>query len=301
MNIRQPVAIGFYPGDKDKLTKTISSCFLDKTFGPGALPKLNMEGKREIIGGISPHAGYIYSGSIAANLYHSLAEDGSPDVFIILGPSHRGYPGVALMKDSAWLTPLGEVETDNDLGEILLNHALTSEGKLIVSDDWPHITEHSLEVQIPFLQYVYGDDFKILPIVCGGLNLATCKKLGEIIAESIKESGKDACIIASTDMTHYGSMFYGFAPVGDSPIDKVIKWVYETDGRIIKAIENLDSNGVFSEAKKTTMCGYIPVTILIEAGIRMGASKVKVLKYATSYDTQGSRDAIVGYLSATVI
>ncbi|MFX0096399.1 MAG: AmmeMemoRadiSam system protein B [Candidatus Hodarchaeota archaeon] len=299
MVVRRPVATGFYSSSPDETKELIRSSFLNP-HGPGRLPKTENDGSRRIIAGISPHAGYIYSGPIAAHLFYELAHDGRPETFVIIGPSHGGYLGIAIMREGLWQTPLGNVEIDKTVAESIMKLGKEQDKRLIVADSWPHEREHSLEVQLPFLQFLYGEGFKIVPIAVGRSDLDTCRRVGEVVAKAIEKSKQDIVILASTDMTHYGSMFYGFAPIGSGPIEKVIEWVYETDGRIISAICELDTNKMLNLAKKTTMCGSIPVAITMEASRALGAQEVKKLKYATSFDIQGSIDAIVGYLSIKI-
>ncbi|MFX0067622.1 MAG: AmmeMemoRadiSam system protein B [Promethearchaeota archaeon] len=299
MIVRRPIATGFYSSSPAEAKELIKSSFLNP-HGPGKLPRVRTDGPRRIIAGISPHAGYIYSGPIAAHLFYELAHDGRPETFVIIGPSHGGYLGTAIMKEGIWQTPLGKVEIDETLAESMMNLGKEEDKSLIVADSWPHEREHSLEVQLPFLQFLYGEDFKIVPIAVGRSDLDVCRRVGEVVAKAIEKSKQDIIILASTDMTHYGSMFYGFAPVGSGPIEKVIEWIYETDGKIISAISELNTTKMLDLARKTTMCGSIPVAIIMEASRVLGAEEVKKLKYATSYDIQGSVDAIVGYLSAKI-
>ncbi|MEM2906490.1 MAG: AmmeMemoRadiSam system protein B [Candidatus Odinarchaeota archaeon] len=296
MNVRKPVAIGFYPSTKSELIKIIEKSFLHE-LGPGELPaKKVYKNTGSVLGGVSPHAGYIYSGPIAAHLYYELSKI-SPETVIILGPSHGGYAGVSVMSEGSWETPLGLVEINSRLAEkIRVEAGRDANGaSYIISDEWPHLTEHSLEVQIPFLQYIYGDGFKIVPIVCGGVKLKRCIEIGERIAKIVDWSR--TVIIASTDMTHYGSMYYGFSPVGDGDIHKILDWMAKTDGGIIESVKKLDPEAAYNMAGKTTMCGYVPVTVLTALAKSVGVKDVKVLKYSTSYDVRGSKDAIVGYLS----
>ncbi|WXG45619.1 MAG: AmmeMemoRadiSam system protein B [Candidatus Atabeyarchaeum deiterrae] len=288
--LRMPCAIGFYPGDRKTLLETINSCYLSKQ-GPGSIPKVNQTGSRKIVVGVSPHAGYIYSGPVAASLYHRIALDGIPQTFVMIGPIHGYGAGVGIMKKGAWRTPLGDTQIDEEFATALLSHA-----EIIADDPSVHEEEHSLEVQLPFLQSLYGDKLRIVPIATSLSDLETCTEIGNAIAETAKETEKDVVVIASTDMTHYGST-YGYAPVGMSPIEKVLTWVRNTDGEAIKSIQSLNERsflGVVRE-KQMTMCGYAPVATAIVAAKAFGVSKAELVKYATSYDTQGSRDAIVGY------
>jgi hypothetical protein len=290
-----PCAIGFYPGDRAALADVIERSYLSKQ-GPGTLPKVDPKGSRRIIGGISPHAGYIYSGPVAASLYYRIALDGAPEIFVLVGPVHGYGAGVGIMKRGVWRTPLGDVQIDEEFCETILEQV-----DIVADDPSIHEDEHSLEVQLPFLQSLYGEGLRIAPIATAMDDLETCTEVGKAIAKAARKSGKDIAIIASTDMTHYG-IHYGYAPVGMSPIEKVLKWVRSIDGETIEAITALDEKRLLTNVKEKhmTMCGYAPVAITIVAAKELGASKAELAKYATSYDTQGSTDAIVGYCSITM-
>jgi AmmeMemoRadiSam system protein B len=290
--IRMPCAIGFYPGEKQALLRSIEKCYLNP-HGPNKRPKVNQSGARRIIAGIAPHAGYIYSGPVAASLYYEVALDGVPQTFVLVGPLHGFGAGVATMRRGVWRTPLGDTPIDEGFSEALLKH-----GNIIIDDPTVHEGEHSLEVQLPFLQSLYGDRLRIVPIATSLGDPETCAEIGRAIAKATAETKKDVAIIASTDMTHYG-IHYGYAPVGMSPIEKVLRWVKDIDAQAIEAIKTLDEKKLLAlvSEKHMTMCGYAPVAIAMVAAKESGASRVELLKYATSYDTQGSEDAIVGYCS----
>jgi hypothetical protein len=200
------------------------------------------------------------------------------------------------MKRGAWRTPLGDATIDEEFSEAVLEKA-----DIVADDPSIHEDEHSLEVQLPFLQSLYGSGLRITPIATALTDLETCKEVGKAVAEAARKTGRDIAIIASTDMTHYG-MHYGYAPVGMSPIEKVLNWVRNIDGEAIKAVIALDEEKLLTlvKEKRMTMCGYAPVAMTIVAAKELGASKVELAKYATSYDTQGSTDAIVGYCSVTM-
>jgi len=290
--IRMPCAIGFYPGDRESLESIIEKCYASK-YGPGARPEVNQTGPRKIVAGISPHAGYIYSGPVAAALYYQIALDGVPQTFVLVGPVHGFGVGVGVMKRGVWRTPLGNVRIDEEFSDVLLSHA-----DVIADDSSVHEEEHSLEVQLPFLQSLYGDALRIVPIATSLGDLETCTEIGKGIAKSVRKTNRDIVVIASTDMTHYG-IHYGFAPVGMSPIGKVLDWVRNIDAEAIKTIEALDEEKFLKlvKEKRMTMCGYAPVATAIVAAKELGVSRGDLVKYATSYDTQGSKDAIVGYCS----
>lgn len=298
MKVRKPAAFGFYETiNKDNLLKQLEACFLGD-FGPVKLPSLGEKAdERSILSIVSPHAGYYYSGQIAAHGFYALASEGRPETVVIIGPSHYGWPGVALMSSGFWESPLGLTEIDTELAR-----AIQAKSGVISEEERPHRPEHSLEVELPFLQYVFGaESFKIVPIAMGFMDYNTSKAVGEGVASVIKEAEKDVFIVTSTDLTHYGAM-YGYAPIGTSPMEKVIEWVHETDRKIIKTIESLDAEGLIDLVinEGLTMCGCAPVAAGIIATKALGATKGRTLKYATSYDIRGSKEAIVGYLSAAI-
>jgi len=289
---RMPAAIGFYPGNPKELRQTIESCFMSK-HGPGSIPKVNEEGARTIVGCVAPHAGYYYSGPVAAHLYRALAEDGRPDCFVMMGPSHMGYPGASIMTKGAWVLPFGKAVIDSELAVAVIKHT-----DILLDEPMAHAREHSLEVQLPFLQYLYGE-IRFVPIALGPVDYETCKDVGEGVAEAAKDLGKDVVVLGSTDLTHYGLM-YGYAPVGASPTEKALRWIYETDGKILEKIREMDSSGLYIlvHEEGLTMCGVNAVASMMVAAKKLGARRAEILKYATSYDIRGGRDAIVGYLSA---
>jgi AmmeMemoRadiSam system protein B len=302
--IRQPTAIGFYPAGKESLEESLRDCFLD-SYGPGQIPEVSPERKGNIIGGIAPHAGFVYSGPIAACLYTALAQDGLPETFVLIGPKHgyMSFEGAAIMSAGTWSTPLGECSIDTELAKIILGCGDTSEHSLIVDSAKDHQQEHSLEVQLPFLQFLSKrQPVQIVPLAISTLNFEICKKVGELVATAINESGRDVFILASTDFTHYGRRFYNYAPVGDRPIEKIVKWVYKTDGDLIQKIKQLDGEALLNTVvqERRTMCGHSAVTTVLVAARLLGATKGELLKYATSYDVRGSADAIVGYAAISI-
>ncbi|MFH0897516.1 MAG: AmmeMemoRadiSam system protein B, partial [Candidatus Bathyarchaeota archaeon] len=194
--IRLPCQAGtFYSSSAAALKKQVEECFLHR-FGPGNLPKVEA-GPQKLTSLISPHAGYMFSGPIAANGYYLAAQEGRPDTVIILGPNHTGYgSGVSIMVEGVWRTPLGDVEVDTELAK-----DIQQSSELIDIDENAHRFEHSIEVQLPFLQYVYGTTFKLVPICMMMQDLQTSCDVGESAAKAA--SGRNVLIIASTDMSHY--------------------------------------------------------------------------------------------------
>ena len=279
-SIRFPAVSGlFYPSSKDSLIKQIENCFLSH-IGPGSLPRLNPEGKREIVALVVPHAGYMYSGPVAAHSYFSLAEDGKPEIIVILGPNHTGIgSGVSIMISGKWRTPLGDVEIDEDTAKTIVEKS-----KFVDIDELAHTHEHSIEVQLPFLQYVLRD-FKFVPICMMMQDLKTSRDVGEAIASSIK--GKNAIIIASTDLTHYEDQ----------------KSASIKDRSVIESILSLDEEKLerIITEMNVSMCGPGPVAAAIYAAKLLGAKSAYLLKYATSGDITGDYSSVVGYTSIKIV
>lgn len=276
--IRRPAVAGmFYESDPDSLKKRIKWCY-QHPLGPGKLPgKPTNQGK--IKGLIAPHAGYVYSGPVAAWSYHALAEDGLPDTAVILCPNHTGIgSGLSTMTEGAWETPLGEVEIDSQFATELLNYY-----PLLDDDPSAHVNEHSCEVQLPFLQDI-GPDFQMVPVCMMMQDLETARELGEAIAHTINKLERDTVVIASTDFTHYQPQ-----EVAQAQDEKVLEAIARMDEvEMVKRIEEYN----------VTMCGYGPVTATMEAVQGMGAREAKILQYATSGDTGGDRNSVVGYAAA---
>ena len=296
MPIRNAAAIGFYPGEKEELIASIEQCFNQ---GPGEIPEVGAWSNK-VLGGIVPHAGYIYSGQVAAYTYAALAKNGAPDVVCLLGTSHTGYPAIGLMSHGIWRTPLGDIEVDREFSDLILKNT-----EIILDDtdqflEYPHNQEHNLEVQLPFLQYLFKN-FKIVPITIPPTDAQSIQEAGISIAAAMQKTSKKIFVIASTDMTHYGAQSYGFAPVGSAPIEKIIEFIKKTDGEIIDHITKFDYKGVLQAAHHTTMCGPGSVATLLVIAKELGANEVKTQKYTTSYDITGETEAIVGYLSAIVL
>jgi AmmeMemoRadiSam system protein B len=274
--IRRPAVAGaFYERDPGALRRRIEWCFKHE-LGPGTLPV--MGSARMIKGVIAPHAGYMYSGPVAAHAYHELVSDGIPETLVILCPNHTGMgSGVSLMHRGAWETPLGTVEIDSELAG-----AIVGESGIIDPDETAHLAEHSCEVHVPFVQYFTGD-FRIVPVTMWMQDHETAADVGHAVASAIRETGRDAAIIASTDFTHY------------SPQDLA----EATDRRIIERITAMDDTGMYGVITElnATMCGYGPVAATIIVSRILGATECNLLSYATSGDVTGDRSSVVGYAS----
>ncbi|MHA1270136.1 MAG: AmmeMemoRadiSam system protein B [Candidatus Helarchaeota archaeon] len=283
---RAAVAGQFYRGDPTSLKKSIEKCFLDKSVGPGNLP-MNVErhGKKEIIAVISPHAGYIYSGPVAAHGFLELYKDRikPPDTIIIIGPNHHGGVPIATMVEGAWETPFGTIDIDSEIAQSLIQ-----KNNKIQDDKYSHSYEHSIEVQLPFLQYLYDNDFQFVPICMLYHNFKNCTIVGETVASIILQySDKDILIVASTDFTH-------FEP---HDIAKV------KDRKAISAIEKLDAQLLFNTVnnERISMCGVDPVTATIIASNKLNAKKAQFLKWASSGDVTNDKYRVVGYGSIVIL
>ncbi len=279
MGVRYPSQAGTFYADSDRaLRRQIDECFLHR-FGPGKLPQLKENDRRRLISIISPHAGYMFSGPVAANGYYYAAGDGKPDSIIILGPNHTGYgSGISIVTDQIWRLPFGDIEVDSKLAK-----EIQSSSSYADIDNQAHRFEHSVEVQLPFLQYIYGS-FKFVPICMMIQDLETCRDLGNTIAEVTYD--KNVLIIASTDLTHY------------EPQEIATK----KDQMIINTILNLDAESLQAVVKSNnlSMCGYGPTTVVLIAAKKLGATKVKLLSYKTSGDIINNGKRVVGYASLSI-
>jgi len=256
--MRKPVVAGtFYPGDREELKKMIRWC---EEHELGA-----KRGGLNAKYGIAPHAGYMYSGPCATHTYKNLKKS---ELYVILGTNHTGYGRGYGASGEDWETPLGVVETDKELAE------------MIGIDEEAHRYEHSIEVQLPFLQY-YFEDFKILPISVRDVDP---KELAKELMKLLK--GRDFSVIASSDFTHYGPA-YGF--FGPRDLDKLA----------LKAIEEANVKKFLEVAEQTTICGYLPIATLLYMVKREGL-RGKVLKYYTSADIIKSVN-FVGYGSVVFV
>ena len=279
-NLRHPVVAGsFYEGNAEALRAQVESCFLSP-FGPRKLPVVNSLGKREILGLVCPHAGYMYSGAVAANAFFSLATDGKPDTVVILGPNHTGLGNpLSAMNKGAWRTPLGDVQIDEEVAK-----AISKETGILDFDEIAHRHEHSIEVQLPFLQYLYGSNFRFVPICFLMQDLQSAQEIGRALAEVL--ANRNAVVIASSDFTHYESQAN----------------VNRKDLAALKALEALDEKQFYNviESENVSACGYAPIGALITYAKGLGATKAEVLRHQTSGDITGDKSSVVGYAAAIV-
>jgi AmmeMemoRadiSam system protein B len=266
---RKPFVAGqFYPGDRASLLETIG-----RMTDPKAV-------KTKALAVVAPHAGYEYSGPVAGAVFSSVE---IPPTVVILGPGHREIGSLfAVQKRGSWLTPLGEAAIEEDLASLILEKC-----PFATDDERAHLWEHSLEVELPFIQY-FEKQASIVPIcVSYEAEYDGLASLGRGLAGALREFGKAALIVASTDMSHY---------VSQNTAEKM-------DARAIRKILDLDPRGLFDTVRgeRITMCGYQPTAAALVAARELGASRAEIVKYQTSGDTTGDYSQVVGYAGIRII
>ncbi len=277
MEVRRPAVAGsFYPSDPDDLLSMMRELFL--SIGESGIPSPNPSGERKIASLISPHAGYVYSGRTAAAGYSVLARDGIPETFVILGPNHTGL-GAAFSVSNAdyWETPLGMVEVDREFALSIKEYFEDLE-----FDDLAHMSEHSIEVQIPFLQAIYGSP-KIVPIAMGVQDPSSATSLGKAISLASEFLKKDVVVIASSDMSHY------------LPEEEARR----RDTAALEAILDMDVERLFRTLFEldVSMCGPGPASVAITFAKLKGVDRGELVRYSTSAEASGDRSFVVGYAS----
>jgi len=265
--IRKPVVAGqFYPQTEAALRKMLSG-----------LIDTGSE-KQEVKGVVMPHAGYVYSGHVAGA---TISKVDIKKTAIILGTNHTGSgEGFSIMTRGSWASPLGEVKIDVEIAESILK-----ESTLLKADASAHLYEHSIEVQVPFLQYI-KNDIKIVPILVSSRSVREYQVLGKEIADGFKKIGRSAIFVASTDFTHY------------EPKDTA----EEKDRLAIDAILALDEEKLFNAVRENniSMCGVAPTCTLISVCKNLGAKKAGLVKYQTSGDISGDYASVVGYAGLVI-
>lgn len=278
INHRPPKCAGsFYPSDKNELNTFIDS-LLEKS------PKILNEKPVSVI---VPHAGYVFSGTVAAKVYNEL-QGLSYSTVIIIAPSHtKHFSGASVFSGETYITPLGNAFIDKELAKSISDHSeqinLSLDGH-----EWNNgRSEHAIEVQIPFIQKVLPDT-KIVPIVIGDQEFITQTKLSDAIYQAIENSGKDVLIIASSDLSHFHSL----------------SEANQMDNEFINAVENYDYFRLSLECRSRNWeaCGYAPISVAMQVAERMNANKCEIMDYATSADSEyidvKDSSRVVGYMSA---
>ena len=268
----------FYSNREKSLIESIEQSFTCQ-LGPGSLPSGISKPVSIIPYFVVPHAGYVYSGPVAAWSYLELSKYEPPETVIILGPNHTGLGAEIGVPNKAesWRTPLGDVPVNHNLID-----ALMEETNLIKRSDDSHAREHSIEVQLPFLQYILKDKFNFIPITLLNQGYDASVLLGEIIAKVCE--GRNVVVIASSDLSHFESH------------DRAS----EKDGLILEAVEAMDIKKMYDIKfqQNVSMCGYGPIAGTIKASKETGRNSGQILKYATSGDAMGDKRQVVGYASA---
>jgi hypothetical protein len=276
-NRRAPAVAGlFYPSGADELNQLIELSFKERRFGPGDLPPSKELRRRRIYGIVSPHAGYIYSGAVAANGYYETSSMNF-DRVVMIGPNHYGIgTGLATVRDGIWETPLGQVEIDTELAS-----RISENSGILDFDDLAHSRDHCLEVQLPFLQYIKKNQFKLVPIIMIMQDKVTASEIGESMADSTRTL--NALLIASSDLTHY----------------EPNSAAHRKDRELIEAILSLDTSIFYTtlERLNVSACGYGAIASIMTAAKALGATKGELLRYATSGDIIGDTNNVVGYAS----
>jgi AmmeMemoRadiSam system protein B len=265
--IRPPAVAGrFYPSEPEILSKEIAGFVATNAH------------KTRVLGCVVPHAGYMYSGHVAGAVYAAIE---IPRKCILLGPRHfpRGE-SMAILTQGSFATPLGEAQIDEELAA-----ALEGEFPRLREDPVAHEREHSLEVQIPFLQFL-AKDFRFVPVVVAIDRYGAIEELGRAVAKAIASAGEPVLTIASTDMNHYEP----------DAITRV------KDGRAIERILALDPRGLYDTVRGEgiTMCGYAATTAMLVAMHELGATEARLLRYGTSGDVSGDREQVVGYAGIAI-
>jgi len=275
MEIRRPAAAGqFYPLSMTDLHDALEGCFLH-SLGPGQLTPSH--DRVDYFGAVVPHAGYTYSGPIAAHAYYALSSMHRPDLVVILGPNHWGIgSSVSVYPEGAWDTPLGRVEIDSAAAKYLAETSSIAD-----LDASAHRQDHCIEVQLPFLQYIYGRGFKILPVILVLQDYTTATELGQALASLARR--QSTLLIASSDFTHYEPRM--------EALDK--------DSRLIDMVLSLDVPKFYRilERLNISACGYGAIAAVMAAVKELGAADGRLLKYGTSGDVTGDYSSVVGYSS----
>ncbi|HEX8170069.1 MAG TPA: AmmeMemoRadiSam system protein B [Thermoanaerobaculia bacterium] len=271
MQVRQPAVAGtFYEGTPERLRAQVDACFAANA--PAAE-------KSAFVGAVVPHAGLMYSGHVAAAFYGAAV---LPKRFIILCPNHTGAGHfAAINREGAWRTPFGDAAIDTPLAD-----ALMSSSSLLAPDTRAHAREHSLEVQLPFLQRLLGHDFSFVPICLGAHRYDYAEEVGRAVAEVVKGESEPVGILASSDLNHYEDQ----------------QTTLRKDQLALDAVTALDPRALWRVADEldVSMCGFIPTTAMLVAANALGATAARVLKHATSGDINRDYSHVVGYASVVV-
>ena len=274
MLVRKPAVAGqFYPSDPRELSALIDDCYVHP-LGPGKRPPAP-KGDASAVAVVSPHAGFIYSGPVAAHSYLHVSSLVDPELMVVVAPNHYGIgSGVSTYKEGVWETPLGKMRVDSEAAGRLADAA-----DIVMFDPDSHRLEHSLEVQLPFLQRIYGDSVPLLPVSLLFQDIDTAKAVSAALYKVIRH--RRAVLVASSDLTHY-------EPASEAR---------QKDTALLGRVLNMDLEGFYStlEVLGVTACGYGAIATVMETSRSLGLKKPELLKYASSGDTSGDNVQVVGY------
>lgn len=266
---RTPAVAGqFYPGSSAALSQTIQHLS----------PHPSCDNKQKAKAIVSPHAGYIYSGGVAAETFDRVK---IPENVIVIGPNHHGAGAkLAVYPSGSWELPFGEVPINENIGAELAT------GSIFAQDTVAHMREHSLEVQVPFIQHCSSGPTSIVPICVSYISYDDCQKAGEKLAQVIAEHDGDILMVASTDMSHYESR----------------QEATRKDNMAIKHMLDFDPAGLYQTVigNRISMCGVIPTTITLIAAKQLGATSVELVRYTDSGEASGNTSQVVGYAGLVV-
>ncbi|MDA4120919.1 MAG: AmmeMemoRadiSam system protein B [Thaumarchaeota archaeon] len=273
MFVRKPAVAGtFYPSGASELSQLIDDCYLHP-LGPGRRPPAE-PGTSKMVAVVSPHAAYQFSGPVAAHSYLHASSLPDPDLIVVVAPNHYGIgSGVSTFKDGFWETPLGRIRVDTEASATLVKAGVAA------IDPDAHRMEHSLEVQLPFLQRVYGNDVPFLPVSLLLQDRETAEDVATALVEVVK--GKKAVIVASSDLTHY------------EPAESA----RTKDSALLDNVVKMDLDGFYStiDELQVTACGFGAIATVVRVAGALGLRRGELLKYATSGDTSGDNLQVVGY------
>ena len=273
--MRYPAVAGaFYSSVKSELERQLAESYKRAEVSP------KLGDAKDIAAAVCPHAGYMYSGWVAAFSYARIAAACSkPPTFVIVGPNHTGQGGMVALSQQDWQTPLGAAKNDVEFGK-----AMQKSGKLIEFDEKAHEFEHSAEVQVPFLQHIYGDKLRIVPVCLMMQDADAAKDIAEAAFKASAKLKRDIFLIASSDFTHFES--------ADS--------AKRRDTYALDALKRLDVGKFFEQVRtrNLTICGYGLILAAMHYARLKGCKKAEILKYATSGDITGDFGNVVAYCSA---
>lgn len=266
IKVREPAVAGqFYPGSREALKAAVRDMTHDGS-------------SHRAVGVMVPHAGYMYSGTVAGSVFSSVK---LPATFVIIGPNHTGSgPEASIMTSGAWRTPCGDMPIDSALAEAILENS-----GFLSADESAHIFEHSIEVQLPFLQCSQPESV-LVPISLMAVNHEVCRDVGHAVAAAVRYSANPTLIVASSDMTHYDSQ----------------ERAKEQDQLALERIVELDGDGLLDVVARNniSMCGAAATATMIYACQELGATEADVVRYRTSGDMTGDYSHVVGYAGVIV-